>query len=48
MSNMQFDNPVNRILGKKDIFEIKNEINRVNMSESLERYIIELVFATNQ
>jgi MoxR-like ATPase len=46
MSNMQFDNPVNRILGKQDIAEIRSEINRVSISESLEKYIIELVFAT--
>ncbi len=46
MSNMQFENPVRTILQKQDIFEIKNEINRVSISESLERYIIELVFAT--
>lgn len=46
MSNTQFDAEVNKILGKQDIIEIKNEINRVTISESLERYIIELVFAT--
>lgn len=46
MSNTQFDTQVNKILGKQDIMEIRNEINRVTISESLERYIIELVFAT--
>lgn len=46
MSNIQYDDTVNRILGKQDIIEIRNEINRVSVSESLEKYIIELVFAT--
>jgi len=46
MSNTQFDDQVNKVLGKQDIMEIRNEINRVTISESLERYIIELVFAT--
>jgi len=48
MSNMSFDSPVSTILHKNDIFEIKNEINKVSISESLERYIIELVFATRK
>lgn len=46
MSNMTFDNKVNTILTKEDIFAIRGEINEVNLSESLERYIIELIFAT--
>jgi MoxR-like ATPase len=46
MSNMTFDNKVDTILTKDDIFAIRNEINNVNLSESLEKYIIELVFAT--
>ncbi len=46
MSNLSFDASLNTVLHKKDIFEIKNEINKVTISESLERYIIELVFAT--
>ena len=46
MSNMTFDNKVNTILTKEDIFAIRNEINSVNLSESLEKYIIELIFAT--
>jgi MoxR-like ATPase len=46
MSNMQFENQVSKVLNKQDIFDIKNEINRVTITESLERYIIELVFAT--
>lgn len=46
MSNMTFDGKVDTILTKEDIFAIRNEINSVNLSESLEKYIIELVFAT--
>jgi len=46
MSNMSFDSKVNTVLTKEDIFEIRNEINNIQLSESLEKYIIELVFAT--
>ena len=46
MANMQFKNEVKTILTKEDIFSIRNEINSVSISESLERYIIELVFAS--
>jgi MoxR-like ATPase len=46
MSNMSFSHKVSTLLDKDDIFAIRQEINRVNMSESLEQYIIELVFAT--
>lgn len=46
MSNMSFDDKIKTILTKKDIFQIRDEINKIRISESLERYIIELVFAT--
>jgi MoxR-like ATPase len=46
ISNMQFDFNVNTILTKEDIFGIREQVNRVKISESLERYIIELVYAT--
>lgn len=46
MSNMSFENKVNTILTKEDIFQIRKEINGIQLSESLEKYIIELVFAT--
>jgi MoxR-like ATPase len=46
MSNMSFDDKIRTILSKKDIFQIRDEINKIRISESLERYIIELVFAT--
>jgi MoxR-like ATPase len=46
ISNMSFDYKVNTVLQKEDIFEIRNEINKTAISESLEKYIIELVYAT--
>jgi MoxR-like ATPase len=46
MANMQFAGNVQQMLTKDDIFSIRNEINNVKISESLEKYIIELVFAT--
>lgn len=48
MSNMNFTTKVNPVLSKKDIFAIRDEINKVNISESLENYIVELVFATRR
>ncbi len=46
MSNMSFDAKVETVLTKEDIFQLRNEINSVKISESLEKYIIELVFAS--
>ncbi|WKN42031.1 AAA family ATPase [Tunicatimonas pelagia] len=46
MANLSFSGEVSSILTKDDIFSIRNEINAVSISESLEKYIIELVFAT--
>jgi MoxR-like ATPase len=46
IANMNFDDSVNTILTKEDIFAIRNEVNSVNINETLERYIIELVYAT--
>ncbi len=46
ISNMQFSYEVSPVLTKEDIFSIRNEVNRVKISESLEKYIIELVSAT--
>lgn len=48
ISNMQFDFEVNTVLTKEDIFEIRGEVNKVKISESLEKYIIELVSATRK
>lgn len=46
MSNMAFKPELETLLTKEDIFSIRNEVNQVSISESLEKYIIELVFAT--
>jgi MoxR-like ATPase len=46
MSNMKFEGQVQTMLSKEDIFSIREEINAIKISESLEQYIIELVFAT--
>ncbi len=48
ISNMQFDYQVNPVLSKEDIFAIRAEVNNVKISESLERYIIELVSASRK
>ncbi len=46
ISNMRFDFTVNQVLTKEDIFAIRDSVNKVKISESLENYIIELVYAT--
>ncbi|MCS7018971.1 MAG: MoxR family ATPase [Cytophagales bacterium] len=48
MSNMSFQPTVHPVLSKAEIFQIRDAINRVTISESLEKYIIELVFATRK
>jgi len=48
MANMQFEAKLDTILSKEDIFMIRDEINAVKISESLEKYIIELVFASRK
>jgi MoxR-like ATPase len=48
MSNMSFSAKLETILTKEDIFKIRDEINAVKISESLEKYIIELVFASRK
>jgi len=48
ISNMQFKYDVSQVLTKEDIFSIREEVNKVKISESLERYIIELVTATRK
>lgn len=48
MSNMTFKDEVETILTKDEIFAIRDGINKVKMTESLEKYIIELVFATRK
>lgn len=46
ISNMQFNYAVETVLSKEDVFAIRDEINQTSISETLEKYIIELVFAT--
>lgn len=49
IANMKFDyTAVNTILTKEDIYSIRDHVNKVKISESLERYIIELVYATRK
>jgi MoxR-like ATPase len=48
MSNMNFDYEVRPVLGREDLAAIRDEINGITISETLERYIIELVFATRR
>jgi MoxR-like ATPase len=48
MSNLNFSYEIRPLLNKDDIFGIRSEINKVNISETLERYIIELIFATRR
>ena len=46
VADMGFSGDAKTILSKEDIFAIRQEINSVSISESLEKYIIELVFAS--
>jgi len=48
MSNLSFDSTVETILTKEDIFAVREAVNKVNVSESIEKYIIELVYATRE
>ncbi len=46
MANMSFNSEVNALLTREDIFAIRDAVNNIKLSEPLEHYIIELVFAT--
>jgi MoxR-like ATPase len=46
IANMEFVEDVKPVLSRKHILEIKHIINTISISEMLERYIVELVFAT--
>lgn len=46
ISNLDFVEDIKPILSKKDILAIKSLINNITISDMLERYIVELVFAT--
>lgn len=45
-SNMDFNYVPKTVLNAEDIAKIRKEINEITISETLEKYIIELVFAT--
>jgi MoxR-like ATPase len=46
MTNLNFEGKVKTILSKKDIASIKTSINDITLSESVEKYIIQIVFAS--
>lgn len=46
VANMDFSENVKSVLGRNDILDIKKIINGITISDMLERYIVELVFAT--
>ena len=46
MSNMDFQYEPKAILDLQDIQVIRQEINQITISETLEKYIVELIFAT--
>jgi MoxR-like ATPase len=48
MANLNFNYQPQPILNKEEINAIREEINRITISEMLERYIIELVFASRR
>lgn len=48
MADINYSPQVNTILHKDEIFQIQKEINAITISEGLEQYIIELVFATRK
>ena len=48
MTDLNFSPKIKTILTKKDISLIKNEINNVSLSDSIEKYIIEIIFATRK
>ncbi|PWJ57764.1 MoxR-like ATPase [Dyadobacter jejuensis] len=48
MSDISYEYQIKPILNKEDIFAIREKVNNVNISDTLERYIIELVFATRR
>ena len=46
MSNLNFDSRLSPVLSKEDIFNVRDAINKVRVSEPIEKYIVELVFAS--
>ena len=48
MTDLNFNPKIKTVLTKKDISLIQNEINNVSVSESIEKYIIEIIFASRK
>ncbi|MEI7587094.1 MoxR family ATPase [Runella sp.] len=48
MSNLDYNYQPKAVLSKEDIAQIRGEINQITLSETLENYIVELVFATRR
>lgn len=46
IANMDYEYEPQQVIDREDIFAIRSRINQVTISEMLEKYIIELVFAT--
>ena len=46
MTDLNFNNKVKAILSKRDITSIKNSINNITLSESVEKYIVQIVFGS--
>ena len=46
MSNMTFASTVEQVISKDDIFAIRDLINKVQLSDAIEDYIVDIVFAT--
>ena len=46
MTDLNFNNKVKALLSKRDITSIKNSINNITLSESIEKYIVQIVFAS--
>ena len=48
MSNLDYNYEPKAVLSREDISQIRHEINQITLSETLENYIVELVFATRR
>ena len=46
MSDSGFDGHVRQLISREDIFAIRDGVTKVNIKESLERYIVDLIYAT--
>jgi MoxR-like ATPase len=48
MADINYVSETNTVMTLQDIFAIQKEINQITISETLEKYIIELIFATRK